>query len=167
MKRVLMIGVIFCALTALFGCAGQRLVTIVGQPDIPSFDSLKEYKNDEAKRVLVQNQSPFWVRIYFRDETLILGPGKEREMVHMDGLRALGNFSFYGYAYRHYDGKRLYEFVGEQQFSFYLSGYPQVWNGRVFGAVVTMYGFPVSQFRYPVQFNGVLLDLVPFSGEVR
>lgn len=143
-------------------CVGPQPI-IVGSP------GNADPAGDAYKQVLLKNESPFWVRIYFRDFTVTMKPGSEiitRAPSPPFPGRQFGGFSFMGYAYRQFDGKRLSEFVGEQEFYFYLNAYPIQHNRRTFGAVVWMSGFSVSPYGYPVRFSGTFLNIVPWNAHI-
>jgi len=156
----------------LAGCATlpfpNRTTVVVVQP-LGSTDPA----GDAYKSVLIRNDGPFWVLFPMGiQKNVVLAPGAEIVTERVRPLGSLspsfGQGSFIAYAYRRceQDGQgrlRLDEFVGQSLFSFFLSGYPIPYNGRTFGAVVVMSGFPVSRFGHPEGWQGQLFGIIPWE----
>ena len=172
MKKMAKMALLLAMAFGLVGCATlpfpNRTTTVVVQP-LGSGDPA----GDAYKSVLITNPGPFWVLFPMGiQKNVVLAPGAE---VVTERVRPLGSLSpsfgqgsFIAYAYRRceQDGQgrlRLDEFVGQAQFSFFLSGYPVPYNGRVFGAVVVMSGFPVSTFGHPESWSGSIFGIIPWE----
>jgi len=148
-------------LLVLCGCGPT---VVYQQPE--SFNS--DPAGDAYKAVLVRNESPFWVIFSTGTQNVVLPAGGEIVLQRLRSYGWLspgfGQFSFMAYAYRKFDGRHLHEFIGQQEFWVYLNGYTQNYNGRTFGGIVVMSGFPISTTGFPDQCRG---NIGPFPFSAR
>ena len=121
--------------------------------------------NDETNTILIRNESPFWVRFYFLHHTVTIGPKNEfvGRVNPSQFWRQVGSFSIIGHAYRYSDGQKLSNFVGEEEFGFFLSGHPVQYNNHNFGAIVWISGFPISPYGFPTKFTNNVGNIIPVT----
>ncbi|MBN2197578.1 hypothetical protein JW698_00010 [Candidatus Wolfebacteria bacterium] len=167
MKKLFLIFLLLILALVSTGCAllPRQKATAVVYSQGGSVDP----GGDAYKTVLFQNKSPFWWKVPIGQETLIIAPGSEAVTKIVSNFlnREFGNFTIMAYAYHKFNGKRLSEYIGQQEYWFCLDGYPRYYNGRTFGAVVVMSYCSVSPFPGPTKWRGRILGIIPWEAEIR
>lgn len=162
---------IFFAFVVVFlmaGCVGPTYH--VGASN-QSLDWKAEPGQEAYKHILVQNQSPYYVKICPGQENVILNPGTEIIIRRTRPLGwagpSFGTFRFMAYAYRAYCPKsgRLDWFVGQKEIRVRLDGRVRTYDGRVFADRVRFGsgGWHLPKWGHPDKWEGNFLGVIPWE----
>jgi hypothetical protein len=154
----------------LSGCAGPTYYVNAGQ----SANWQAGPGQEAYKYVLVQNQSPYFVKIC-PGQTILLDPGAEVILKRTRPLGwigpSFGNFRFMAYAYREYNPQtgQIDWFVGQKEARVNLDGRVRTYNGRVFADRIRFGsgGWHRPSWGHPDKWEGSFLGIVPWEMKFR
>ncbi|NQV00913.1 MAG: hypothetical protein HQ537_02240 [Parcubacteria group bacterium] len=123
------------------------------------------------KYILVQNQSPYYIKICPGQGNVLLSPGTEIIIKRTRPLGwaspSFGEFRFMAYAYREYDPRtgQLDWFVGQREARVNLDGQVRTYNGRVFADRIEFgpSGWRLPPWGHPDKWTGSFLGIVPWE----
>ena len=168
MKKIEYLSVILLVLIS-FGCGDVYHIGTGAKP----LDWVQEAGQESYKYILVQNQSPFFIKIALGNEFFVLDPGAEVILKRTRPLGSVGvsfgNFSFMAYAYREYKNNNLDWFVGQREEIVNLDGRVRAYDGRFFADRVQFKssGWQSTEWGHPSKWSGSFLGIIPWNIKVK